>query len=59
MHSSLYWQGPPRQKFVKDGKHLPPNATEKTKKWLNFIFGAGQEHLPSPGEILKFLTTLS
>ena len=59
MHSSLYWQGPPRQKFVKDGKHLPPNATDKTKKWLNFIFGADQEHLPSPAEILKFLTTLS
>ncbi|XP_015769480.1 PREDICTED: mitogen-activated protein kinase kinase kinase 14-like [Acropora digitifera] len=51
--------GPLRQKFVKDGKHLPPNATETTKKWLNFIFGAGQEHLPSPAEILKFLTTLN
>lgn len=54
-----YVEGPLRQKFVKDGKHLPPNATEKTKKWLNFIFGAGQEHLPSPAEILKFLTTLN
>ncbi|XP_067025009.1 mitogen-activated protein kinase kinase kinase 14-like [Acropora muricata] len=51
--------GPLRQKFVRDGKHLPPDATEKTKKWLNFIFGAGQDYLPSPGEILKFLTTLN
>ncbi|XP_074609982.1 mitogen-activated protein kinase kinase kinase 14-like [Acropora palmata] len=59
MPDVFFAPGPLRQKFVKDGKHLPPNATEKTKKWLNFIFGAGQEHLPSPAEILKFLTTLN
>ena len=51
----LLTQGPPRQKFVKDGKHLPAKASEKTKRLLNFIFGAEQGRLPNPAEVLDFL----
>lgn len=47
--------GPLRQKFVEAGKHLPPEASEETKRLLNFLFGAEQGRLPNPAEVLDFL----
>ncbi|XP_044182856.1 mitogen-activated protein kinase kinase kinase 14-like [Acropora millepora] len=47
--------GPLRHTFVEAGDHLPPEASEETKRLLNFLFGAEQGRLPNPAEVLDFL----